>query len=55
MFSELGKMAILLKLKQLLEEKRGKLKDIKQENTEYDEEFAKIGQAEEEPEETEEE
>ena len=39
------------KLKQLLEEKRGKLKDIKQENTEYDEEFAKIGQVAEEPEE----
>lgn len=43
------------KLKQLLEEKRGKLNDIKEENTEYDEEFAKIGQAEEEPEKSEDE
>lgn len=39
------------KLKALLEEKRGKLKEIKEENLEYDEQFAKIGAAEEETEE----
>lgn len=33
-------------LKVILEKKRGKIKDIKQENLEYDETFAKIGKAE---------
>ena len=33
-------------LKDVLEQKRGKIKEIKQENVEYDEEFAKIGKEE---------
>ncbi|MFQ5474824.1 MAG: DNA topoisomerase VI subunit B [Candidatus Nanoarchaeia archaeon] len=38
---------IELNLKELLEEKRGKIKNIEHENAEYDEEFAKIGQSQE--------